>query len=59
MSDKAIGYLATVVLWAGLAGTRDFGLWWLAGCAATWIALIGFAFIRHRVRQSRKDEGRC
>ena len=54
MSDKSISYTATGVLWFGLAGTRDFGFWWLVGCSATWIALMGFILIRYRVRQSRK-----
>ena len=57
MSDEAICYWATFILWTGLAGTRDFGIWWLVGCSASWVVLVGFVFIRYRIRQSRKEEG--
>ena len=38
-------YAASALLWLGLSGARDFGLWWVAGWAGAYLALIAGGYL--------------
>ena len=38
-------YTGSFLLWLGLSGARDFGVWWLAGWTGAYMALVAGGYL--------------